>query len=190
MRPASFRLAFVPSLTAVAYAGTVSFEPQERVVDPAVSTRTTFEVVISETPLGTFESVDLILGSDDLQITEWEFAFFVICDFGACADPAGVYPSDLQFGWFGPPVLPPFHLGTLTVDASGLGRGTYSVIVDAQRDGGRSTLALGTNIDTLFGSATVTVIPEPATLALLAIGAVFSFHRSPRPHPQAKMRRS
>ena len=63
-------------------------------------------------------------------------------------------------------------LGTLTVDAAGLDIGEYLVMVDSERDAGVSKVADATDIDLLNGVGIVHVVPEPATVALLGLGAI------------------
>jgi hypothetical protein len=71
-------------------------------------------------------------------------------------------------------------VGAITLDASGLSPGDYEVFVDSDLDFGTSSLGLGTAGEPLFGSAVVRVLPEPATLALLGVGASVCGRRAGR----------
>lgn len=153
-----------------AFGGTVSFDPPVREVDPSISTVTTFEVGIAASDLGMFEALDMIIGSDDLQVVSWDFGDYT--RFFELVLPAGIYPSDLRISHFTAPVAMPFSAGEVTVDAAGLQPGMYQVVVDADRDNLWSRIQLGLADDPLYGEGFVSVIPEPGTLALLALGTL------------------
>jgi len=153
-----------------ALGGTVSFDPPVREVDPSISTVTTFEVGIAASDLGTFEGLDMVIGSDDLQIVRWDYGDYT--RFFEDVRPAGIYPSDVRISHFALPTAMPFSVGEVTVDAAGLPPGLYQVVVDAERDNVRSRIQLGLAEDPLYGEGFVSVIPEPGTLALLALGAL------------------
>jgi len=169
--------------------GTVSFDPPVREVDPSISTVTTFEVGIGASTVGSFDAIDMIIGSDELALTDWEPNY--PCPFGIpCWQSDDAYPSAIKFGFFGPSnPAAGFQLGTLTVDAAGLPVGTYTVHVDAARDGGRSLISGGGESEPLYGVGTVQVIPDPATAVLLGLAVlVIGCRRGPRAEPYLRFK--
>ena len=163
-----------------AFGGTVAFDPVGGEIDLRTGvTTTTFDVsVATADQVTSFTSVDIIMGSNDgLMLTDFVldpgFATFFL--FNAVDIPASppVYASDIKAGGFGVAAQSaPILVGTLTVDAAGLAVGDYTIVVDSGQDGGRTKIGLATDIEGLVGSAVVTVIPEPATISLLAFGAL------------------
>jgi len=157
-----------------AMGGTILFTPDEVTIDPAVDpTVFTFDLTIGSSSLTMFDSIDFFMGSDDLTVTEYDPWCHWDCFFWISFPDTSVYASGWTFGHFGPSrSAEGFWLGWLTVDAAGLPNGTYSVMVDAGRDGGRSSFCGGGECEPLYGLATVHVVPEPATSILLALGAL------------------
>ncbi len=150
---------------ACALGETVRFEPAIRTVDLGTGvTTTTFEVhVESTTGVATFNSIDLLIGSDNLVPSAFAFdaAFEANMDFENAeiiVDPPGYVSAIFAGGFAAAALTRPILVGTLTVDAAGLAPGDYMVEVNADKDGGASVIALLTNLDPLFGSATVTVV--------------------------------
>ncbi len=82
--------------------------------------------------------------------------------------------GDSCFGYIGGafrrPLNSPLTIGTMSIDvpADAL-PGTYGIFLDPVEDS-FSSLLIGTTNEPLFGEAFIHVIPEPATLALLACG--------------------
>ena len=126
-------------------------------------------MTITQSDLGSFGAVDVIVGSNDLAITGWEWAPFTRFLEGSAADTS-VFASGWKYGYFAaPPSAPPFLLGTLSGDAAGLALGDYFVDIDSST---RTTLALANDTEGITGQAIVHIVPEPATLSLLALGAI------------------
>ncbi|MGD2109659.1 MAG: PEP-CTERM sorting domain-containing protein [Phycisphaerae bacterium] len=170
---AAIAASFVLLVFASAHAGVIGFNPQEMTIDPSVDPLIfTTEMSVAAADVETaFENVDVIVGSDDLELMDFEFPFDVFCfDFSPCWAPdEGTYASGIKIGFFGSPQSVGLVLGTLTVDATGLPNGTYYILVDSNRDGGRS--GLGATAEPLFGQAAVHIVPEPGTLALLVFSS-------------------
>ena len=182
--------------TSSAFGGLVTFGTGMVEIDitaPGPHTAT-FDVTIESSTIDVFTAVDLIFGSDRLTIPADGFTYSddtigaVIASvigggagstlappygcFGSC-----VYASEAFVGTFASDGFPNALLfGTLTVDAAGLDIGEYSVMVDSERDGGVSQLIFSFEgvdfFDPLNGIGIVHVVPEPATIALLGLGAI------------------
>ncbi len=171
--------------SASALGGIVTFEPQKMtlcVQDPGCTAEPqsgTIDVFVAPEKLGQFESADIVIGSDDVSFPNWAFSqdFMDWSFFDSSTRQAfGVYQDEWAVGGFGPPIASIF-VGTITVGNKNkagevLPDGSYSVLVDSARDGGISSLALGLDSEPLLGLATVNLIPEPAVLTLLGLGAV------------------
>lgn len=68
-------------------------------------------------------------------------------------------------------------LGTIAVGTDGLAAGTYDVTIDGYSDG-ISVLGLDTATESLSGSGSFTIVPEPMSLLLfLAAGLISSIRR-------------
>ncbi len=165
-----------------ALGGTVAIEPAsgtELYPNSALGdTVGLFNVILNaDASISALTTIGLVAGVDggpDVGFTldpdfEAAFAFIVVDDPGP-----GVYGSDIFVDGFGfVPIALPVLAGVLSVDTTGAALGEYSLMVASERDDGRSIIldALG-NSDALMGSATFTVIPEPATLTLLGLAAL------------------
>lgn len=196
MRWTSVALSVVALANSSTLGGVVAFDPLVQEVDLSGDTRTTFEVSIASLDTMTsFNAFDIVLGSDNLEIVSWAWDSWsglfddpgYVCSPGPCPWPMGIYSSDLLVGWplLGGQLVPPLLLGLLTVDATGLAMGQYTVMVDPGRDGGLSMVGLqGGAFEPLNGIGLVRVIPDPGTLTLLALatmglGRVATAKRSP-----------
>jgi hypothetical protein len=167
-----------------AFGGIVSFSPVSQSVLPGEDA--VYDITISESTLGGFDTVSLLLGSDDGLAMTVEYAQSFVDTTSlppAAPTPFGVYASDLNFGgnnfggW-----QAPLLIGTLTIDTTGLAEGTYSFGVSAAEEtnrigSGLSSLALGFESEGVEGSGRLNVVPEPATLAMLALGAAAAAFR-------------
>ena len=164
------------------FAGAVSFTPDLTEIvlgvdDPIVELDVT---IASLDTLTQFDGFDLVMGSHDglelVGFVPWSFDF---CDFGPCSGyPFGLYPSDLIFGAFfaAGAVEPPFFIGTLSIDTSALGPGTYEILVDATFDQ-RSFVANGLPVEPLFGRGTIQIVPEPGALTFLSLAGLVILRR-------------
>lgn len=181
-----FALIF-PALSILIYAqplaaGTVSFDPPEVFIEPAIdSTIIRFDVTVALDVPGLIQGADIVLGSHDLSLTDFDYTppwpcDITICDSFGPPGSIGAYTSDLFVGGYFFPLgqVSPSLVGTLTVDATLLPPGSYQLIVDSDLDGGTSNV----NGEALFGLATVHVIPEPATVAFLLIGMLLGTRQS------------
>jgi hypothetical protein len=173
------------------FAGIVTFVPvvpdSNRVLDSALPTTVAFDVFVDANDpafADSFEAATLVVGSDVLTVqgmtytSQWTTACGAFCQTPVDAD---IYASDLFVGGFagtGVPTstAPGFHLGTVQIGApAGLALGDYSFGVDSNyvNDAGTSSLGKGDLIDAnVVGTGTISVVPEPATLGLLALGTL------------------
>lgn len=176
LRPKSTSLvAALPLLLpCVVRAGIVSFTPETTEIvlgvdDPIVE----IDVTLASVDSLQFDAFDIVIGTHSgAEIVSISLSLEMIyqqaCKWGCY--PAGIYPSDLALGAFGfLGLYTPFPIGTLTVDTSGLGPGTYEILVDADFDG-RSLAVYGLETEPLYGVGTIQIIPEPTSLTLLALG--------------------
>jgi len=183
---------FAALLTAVglsatsALAATVSFAPSplgsETVNVADLPTDVKFDLVVGGInqivgPLGGVSSLDIVVGSEG-PLTINGFLYSPTWTAGALLPPPvpgpfGSYPSDLYFGGAQQlatrPGGPLFNLGTLTVGVpAGTAPGSYFFKVDNAVD----QFSFLNGDDALNGIGTIQVVPEPATLGLLALGAL------------------
>ena len=193
MKKTPIALLVVVLINAGALGGTVTFNPTgptPGVIDLNTGVTTApFEVSVSSSVLGSFNAFDIVIGSYDLQILagdDWVYSppwDEMVRE--RPTSPAGLYVSDIHVWGFDVdvPITPPTPIGTLIVDANGLDPGEYLIKVNSVWDGGVSQLQLlsrPTEPEALFGTAMVTVIPEPATAWLLGLTALGLIRRSRR----------
>ncbi len=179
MKTVLFSLGAMALVCSSTLAGIVRFDPPNAVIDRTSDETTAVFDLSIKSAFATIGSVDMVVGSETLLVNSWTPPpnwYLPFCyDCPPLPEPADIYPSDLRFGAFTfVPQATPFSFGSLTVRLPDLlSPGTYEVIVDAVRDANRSKLAGGSippgQIEPLFGSVTLTVIPEPATFVLTAI---------------------
>ncbi len=183
---------FAALLTAVGLSATsvlgatVTFAPNpggsDTVNAASLPTTIDFELIVGSIPavngaLGGVSSLDVVVGSDG-PLTINSFAYSQSFIDGALLPPTppvpfAAYPNDLYFGGAqratGRPAGPTYTLGVLRVGVpAGLAPGDYTFKVDNTFD----QFSFLNGDDALNGVGTVHVVPEPATLGLLALGAL------------------
>lgn len=159
---------------ATAAGETIRFDPTSQSLESgATITTLTFDLYLESTSsTTTFNSIDLLIGSNTVAVTSFTFDanFLSLLDFSsnARADQMASYNSAILAGGFSATgqnrsVL----IGTVTVDAANLNVGSYNVAVSADTDVGISNVALGDVSEPLNGSATITLF-NPTTAACQA----------------------
>jgi hypothetical protein len=170
--------------THVAAAGTVQFDPPH--VEVQAGEVAEFDVWIGSSVLAEFDSVSILVGSNDgLPLPPKDFVLGPqMCQpLAFCNTPPAsfaVYASDLNFGgsdfaW--PHFAAPLLVGTVFVETSGFAPGAYEIMVSAEEELRRvgillSLISSGGKVEPLEGRATITVIAEPLSLVILAAGLV------------------
>lgn len=167
--------------SATAFGGIATFNPSPVIIDPAVSTTANVGVTVAAGPIEALQTVDMIIGSDSLNITGFAYdaAFVAGSAFRLTpiVDGSAVYANTVQLGGFLNAATPSVLVGLVGIDAAGLAPGEYELLVNGDRDQGISALgsALG-DVESLSGRVLVQVVPEPATLLILGaagLGVVF-----------------
>lgn len=154
--------------SALTLAGTIRFDPETVRVDLSTSATTiTVEVFVeSSGALADFTSMVMLLGANDLTITEFEFAPEFIAAFdlrdARPQSDTSPYNSGILIEAFGfSSSTAPIRVGTVTIDALGLPQGSYVAGVDTLVDITSSALASANSEDEnepLWGFVTVEVI--------------------------------
>ncbi len=154
--------------SALTMAGTIRFDPETIQLDLSTTGSTvTVDVYVESTgALTEFTSIDMLLGANDLTISEFEFAPEFIAAFDlrdATPQPENSpYASGVLIGAFGfSGSTAPILVGTVTIDAGGLPSGSFVAGVDTLVDITRSALGSpnpGDEAEPIVGFVTVVVV--------------------------------
>lgn len=155
-----------------AFGGLVEFNPGK--ADVLSGDAAIFDLTIVSDLAGGIDSADVVIGSD-LPMTwvsydpAWDAAFANTFAVG----PIGIYAIDLFVSSNNPTLVgTPIALGTISVDTTGTMVGErYNVWVDVGVDGFSGVGGAGV-FDGLTGAGEINIVPEPATLGLLGLGAL------------------
>lgn len=161
-----------------AFGAIVTFNPGGVVDVPVGTPSVTVDVTVVGESLTAMQGIDLVLGSQEQPFT-FEYnqpdagtAFSTL----ATPTPFGLYTNDLLVGGNRLVGTVPANLllGRATFNTAGLAEGTsFTLQVNPEIDFGLSNVLNGTQSDPIgLSSVTFRVVPEPATLALLGLGAL------------------
>lgn len=162
------------------FGGTVLFSPTS--INHVQGMPGAIDVTVAILPGPTISGVDaadVLIGSDAIPFTGFEYSqawrdFFTTV-FPPEPDTWNIYPNEAYLSSNRPTPLATLLLptGTLHIDLTSVNPGEYDIVVDPVRDGMLSNLVDRGATDPLTGGVDVTVIvPEPASVSLLALGAL------------------
>lgn len=164
-----------------AFGAIVTFNPGGVVEVPVGTPSVSVDVTITGESLSVMQGVDLVLGSSEQPFT-FEYSAAADATQGGAfttlsvPTPFGLYPNDLLVGGNRLVGTVPANLllGRVTFDTSGLADGaSFTLSVNPEIDLGLSNILNGVQSDQFTASSvTVNIVPEPATLALLGLGAL------------------
>jgi hypothetical protein len=159
--------------SATAFGGIVEFAPDKVGLMPGESGAFTLTIMADLQ----FDSMDMVIGSDDVTIDGFTYDPAIALDTTNPPYPgAGFYPNDIWVGGFNNPGVlsgPTMLVGVVdfTVPGAAMIGDQYVVSVDFGFDT-LSGVGTSAGLEGLVGEGLVNVIPEPATLGLLALGAI------------------
>lgn len=177
MRKVAGLLVLVGMVSSPALAGIATFATAtpEVIVDSGAVV--TMDMTVSVESLDGFNGVDALVGSEIPFSVDYNAASSVFANRAAIAAGNGIYTHDALLSannttLVGNSVL----LATITINTQGLGVGEYTVFVDGN-DGlsqlGRGISGSTPQFEPLNGIGRFSVVvPEPATLSLLGLGAL------------------
>jgi len=185
MRKVASLVAVLAFSAANALAGSVSFSPSAVDRDPVTpglqvlpTDSVAYDVTVGTT-LTAIQGIDLILGTDGTSPVAWSYSSAAQAAFTTLNTPTDfdLYDPNFELVLGGNNLTTPFPGNSIlfgTATFSNLQEGqTYSILLDPDKDLGLSNVLLGATSDPIgAASASFTVVPEPATLALLGLSAV------------------
>lgn len=181
-----------------ARAGTVHFNPPSATITPGTQS-VSFDVSVSWETMPTIDTVNVVIFADYGAGLDFDFAQSFLdsttlppappatqswyCDFGDCLPSVGFGGNRLApiapVGW-----MSPLFIGTLTVATDQLlAHDQIRVFVDSQQEielfGAAFSVVQDANFnqEPLSGLATITVVPEPATMGVLLILTCLAMYR-------------
>ncbi len=166
-------------IAAVSQAATATFSPP--LVEVPAGTPALFELYVAAESLSAFDAADILIGSNDVPDLSFTYSPLWEAVMAGYVTPitydSGTYGQDVFVGGFcmAGAIQGGLWVGTLTVETAGLPAGDYPIVVDGNADG-MSRLTLAGNWEPLSGMGTVR-IPEPASVGLLACGALMLSRR-------------
>lgn len=166
-----------------AFGAIVTFNPGGVVDVPVGTPSVSVDVTVVGESLTQMNGIDLVVGSNDLAFT-WAYSDAANAALGGAfttlspPDPWGSYTNDALVGGNRIGVSPAtvaanLLLGTATFNTAGLAEGTsFTLQVDGAFDGVSAVINQAAADPIGAASVTFRVVPEPATLALLGLGAL------------------
>lgn len=187
------KLVFISCVqSTIVMAGTVHFNPPSATITPGTQS-VSIDVSVSWETMQTIDSVNVVIRGDlNANLSFSFFQSFVDSTSITPAPPAeeswycgiaGCTYEEIGFGGnnFNPGWASPLLIGTLTVDTSALQAGEVDRIrVDPNEESELfgdpaiylSLISHAGGQEPIAGATTITVVPEPATLGILALGVL------------------